>query len=361
MEGFFVEGIIEEETCVWSFLQQTKLPIVLYGMGNGADKVLRIFDEKGIKCSGVMASDDFVRGQYYKGYLVKKLADIESEFGKFIIAVSFASQIKEVLNNIYAIAQKHVTVVPNVPVFGSELADDAFFKKNKEEILFVEGLLEDEESKQVYRNILCFYYTGRLDYLRNATSSKEEIFREKLKLLNNERYLDLGAYRGDTIDELLNYTNGKYENIIALEPDKKTFKKLVTATKNMENIQLENKGVWNTAGKKTFCQQAGRSSAFSHKGGEEAQVTTIDALLEGKPVTYIKMDVEGAEKQAIEGGEKTIKEFVPKLNIAAYHHFEDIFKLAIQINKISPKYKFYLRHHMYVPAWDTNLYCVSKN
>lgn len=76
------------------------------------------------------------------------------------------------------------------------------------------------------------------------------------------------------------------------------------------------------------------------------------------PCTYLKMDVEGAEREAIAGAEKTIRQYAPKLNIAAYHRSEDFFQLLLLIHALQPSYRLYLRHHPYVPAWDTNLYAI---
>ena len=75
---------------IWNYLKNSDLPIILYGMGDGADKVLTAFEKYGIKASGVMASDDFVRGQSFHEFTVKKLSDIEKEYPDFIIALCFA-------------------------------------------------------------------------------------------------------------------------------------------------------------------------------------------------------------------------------------------------------------------------------
>ena len=75
-------------------------------------------------------------------------------------------------------------------------------------------------------------------------------------------------------------------------------------------------------------------------------------------VTYIKMDVEGAEKEAINGAEKTLENHQPKLNLALYHRSGDIFSIPLQIAKINPAYKFHIRRHPYIPCWDMNLYCI---
>ena len=84
----------------------------------------------------------------------------------------------------------------------------------------------------------------------------------------------------------------------------------------------------------------------------------LDSVLGGAPCTYLKMDVEGAEREAIAGAAQTIRQYRPKLNLAAYHKSEDFFQLPLLIHALCPDYQLYLRHHPYVPAWDTNLYAV---
>ena len=84
----------------------------------------------------------------------------------------------------------------------------------------------------------------------------------------------------------------------------------------------------------------------------------MDNVAGESEITLINMDVEGAEKQALEGCRKIILRDKPKMLIAAYHRSEDLFALPLQIHALRPDYRFYLRHYRYIPAWDTNLYCV---
>lgn len=213
-------------------------PVVLYGMGDGADKVLAAFDRYGIKASAVIASDDFVRGQKFHDFTVKKLSAVETEFGDIIIALCFASQLPDVMEHITKISEKHETLVPSVPVFGNKLFDNDFITENKEQIESAYSLLADDLSKKVYENILKFYYTGRIDLLPPVTTDKDEAFGNILNLGENESYVDLGAYNGDTIDEFLHYTNGSYKRIIAFEPNAKNFEKLKLHCKGMANVSL---------------------------------------------------------------------------------------------------------------------------
>ena len=83
-------------------------------------------------------------------------------------------------------------------------------------------------------------------------------------------------------------------------------------------------------------------------------------MLHGESATYIKIDVEGAEENAVLGAKETISKYSPKLNIALYHRNEDMYKIPLLINSINKRYKLYMRHNPYIPDWDTNLFAVCK-
>ena len=324
-------------------------------MGDGADKVLKEFDKLNIKPSGVIASDDFVRYQQFHGFTVEKLSDIEQRFDDFIIALCFASQLPDVMKHIRKAAEKHTLVVPSVPVFGDNVFNRSFYIANEADINRAYRLLADDLSRRVFENVIRFQYTGELSYLDNCTTGKHEAFENILKLSDSEDYLDLGAYNGDTIDEFLSYTNGKYRSITALEPNLKSFNKLKEHCEGMGNVSLWQLGSYNKNTVINFNTKSGRNCAID-SAGTPVRVARADTILCGKKITYAKLDVEGAEKETLEGMENTLGLFKPKLNVAAYHRSEDLFALILQLKKLNPDYKFYLRHHPYIPHWDTNIY-----
>lgn len=352
-------NIIEKLVSVWDYLAQTDEPIVLYGMGDGADKVLAEFEKLGIKPYGVMASDDFVRGQSFHGFTVKKLSDFENELEGFTVALCFASQLPDVMEHIRLVAKRHALVVPSVPVFGENVFNYDFYKQNEEQINRAYSLLADDLSRNVFCDIIRFQYTGRLEYLESCTTDKDEAFKNILKLGADEAYLDLGAYNGDTIDEFMSYTNGSYKSITAFEPSAKSFRKLGEHCAGMENISLWQLASYNRNTQLRFNTKSGRNCAIDPEG-VPVQAARVDTILCGKRITYAKLDVEGAEKETFEGMENTIRLFKPKLNVAAYHRGEDVFALILQLNALNPGYRFFLRHHPYIPHWDTNLYCVDS-
>lgn len=350
-------NILLKEKSVWEKLMVTRKPIILYGMGDGADRVLKEFEMLNIHPAGIMASDEFVRGQLFHKFTVKTLAQIKEEFEDFIILITFGTNRPEVMEHIKSLEKEYEVLMPSVPVAGDSVFNRSYLMRNGTEIMNAYELMADDESKEVFKNMCYFQYTGELKYLYSMESTKDDAFKI-LNLNSEEDYLDLGAYRGDTIDEFLKYTCNRYHSITALEPEPKTFKKLVEAKGNLERTTLLNNAVWSFDTELEFRADAGRGSLLKNTGGLLAKTTSIDTLAEKTKFTYIKMDVEGVEFVALSGGAKLLSENKPKLNISCYHRCCDIYRLPSVIHRINPDYKIYMRHHSYIPCWDTNLYCI---
>ena len=344
---------MSENKSSWEKIKESGLPVIIYGMGNGADKVLDEFIRLDIPVKGVTASDDFVRGQIFRGFKVTKLSEFD---GEFIVAIAFASCIPEVMNHIFSLQTKYRVLVPCVPVFGDEIFNRDFIVKNKDKIMRAYNLFEDD-SKAVFAGCIDFIFGGELNKLEEITTSKNEVFDNIIKFGENESYLDLGAYRGDTVEEFIENCDGKYNSIIALEPDRRTFRKLCEYLENIPDSVSYQKAVYSENKTLIFSDKAGRQSAIS-SNGTQVEAITVDTLCSDKDITYIKMDVEGVEYDAIEGAKETLKNKKPVLNIALYHRSEDIFELPLKISEINPEYKFYIRKHPYIPCWDMNLYCI---
>lgn len=350
----------ELEESVWTKLADEKRPIALYGMGDGADKILREFEKYDIKLSAVFASDEFVRGHSFRGFKVKKLAEVCEMFGKdIVIVVAFATQRQDVMERIYQLDEEFDLVAPDVPVIIGDIFDEKFAKTHEEEMQRAFSLLQDQISRDAFLDTVRFKLSGKIKYLKHSETGKKEVFETILQRTRQEHFVDLGAYTGDTIRELLSYTDGEFASITALEPDNRNFRKLMAyADENLSgDVNLVQAGAWSEDAVLRFSAKAGRQSKIEQEG-KQTQMRSVDSVLAGKPCTMLKMDVEGAEKEAILGARRTIEVFRPKLNIAAYHRSCDFFSLMLLLHEICPEYRFYLRHHPYIPAWDTNLYAI---
>ena len=340
---------IPQETELYQHLKDTDKPIYIYGMGNGAEKLKLELDEREIPLAGIFASDEFVRGHSFLGYKVIKYSELPQDA---VILLAFGSFLPELLERFDRMASEHEFYAPDLPLFGDVRFDMDTLSERSDEISAAYELLADEQSKKVFENVLLYKISGKISYLRDCETDKSEIYTDLFKVNGEEHYLDLGAYDGDTVRELLSYTDGKFGSIIAVEPDPKNFKKLVNKTPEAECV---NKGVYNFSGEISFSTEASRNSSVSEKGKRVIEVSTIDEIVGERAVSYVKMDVEGSEKAALQGGIDTFKRCRPKLLISAYHRMWDIFELVNFAASILPSYKIYLRHQPYVPNWETNI------
>lgn len=347
--------LIKEQN-IWDTLKSSDKPLVLYGMGLGAEKIMAELKERGMTADDVFASDEFVRGHSFKGYKVLKYSEVCEKYDDFNIVLCFASHIDSVIENIERINKEHTVFAPDVPVAGGGLFTREYIAQNEEKFDYVYSHLADDESKRVYLDILSFKISGKIEYLLSSFCDKGKVYSDILKLGESEEIIDLGAYDGDTIREFTAATDGKYRHITALEPDVKSYKKLLKNTDGMKNLTALNMGAWNKKDTLIFSADAGRNSKLS-SSGTSVEVTDIDSL--NIPASFIKMDIEGSEMKALEGMEKTIKEYLPKLYICAYHRNEDLFALPLKVWELDENYKIYFRHSKYIPAWESNFYCIN--
>lgn len=336
---------------IWSYLKASNKKIVLYGTGNGADKVLDRLYSDGVSVSGVFASSGFVRDRYFRGFKVKSYAETAEELTSFIVLMCFGSSREEVFENVKKISSEQEFYIADVPVVGDNIFDEKFYNLHKSEIEKVSERLCDDESRRVFQNIVSFKLSGKSEFLF-AAETPENRYEDILTLKNNARILDLGAYTGDTVLKL-SALNPTYSEIIAVEPNKNSFKKLKALSENMKNVIAVNAVISDKNGV-SFLPVGNRGRGSREEiAGEEIPAVTVDTLLCGGSADLIKTDVEGNELKALTGAENTIKRYKPKLIVSCYHRSEDIFTLPQKVFEMRNDYKMFMRHKKSIPAWDT--------
>ena len=349
-----------KERNVWDYLKETDLPIALYGMGNGTDMVMEKLSEIGVTAAEVFASDEFVRGHSFRGYKVKKYSEICEEYADFVIVVCFAVHDRPMLDRIRQLSEKHTLFAPNVPIVNDGVFTREFIAEHDEEFERAYSLLSDDFSRQSFIDVLNFKVSGKVEYLFSCEKRKEDIYSEYLALGKDEIFMDLGAYDGDTVREFTEATGDEYQKIIAVEADEKNYRKLVDKTAEMQNIATYNLAVWDKKETLFFEKKKGRNSKLSTAGKVEVQADSVDNILTGERITVLKMDIEGSEEKALDGARNTIEQYRPKLYVCAYHRNSDMYRLPLKINDICKDYKIYFCHHPYIPAWESNFYCIAK-
>ncbi len=341
---------------MWDYLQQVTKPIVLYGTGDAAEKIIKELNQRHITIAGIFASDGFVRSRSFAGFPVMSYSQAKEQFGNMIVLLCFGSHLSDVIDNIKKIASEQELYAPDLPVSGDGLFQEEYFA-NKSLFDETKSLLADEKSKQVFDEVIKYKLTGDIQHLFNCETDDDENWRI-LSLNNHEMYLDLGAYNGDTVAQFLRLTGGLCEGMIAVEPESRNYRKLEENCSRYSNISLINKAVGDVSTQLMFSKANGRGGAVAKGKQYLVEMDTVDNILSGKKITFIKMDLEGYEQKAIAGAEKTIKQYKPKLLISAYHRNDDLYMIPRLLLNFNPEYKMYLRKSPCLPAWEVNYFFI---
>ena len=194
------------------------------------------------------------------------------------------------------------------------------------------------------------------DVVPKHTNGKKEVF------------VDGGSLNLASSAQFMGWCNYECNKVVAFEPDKRCVKICEYVLEKMprlqEVVQLVPKGLWSGETELVFNEvdNYGSSSFIIRKGDGNEQViptASIDEIMDGGPVTFIKMDIEGAELEALKGAKETIKRYHPTLAISIYHKPEDIVELPQFIKSLIPEYKLYLRNY-HLDQTETVLYAIFQ-
>lgn len=181
-----------------------------------------------------------------------------------------------------------------------------------------------------------------------------------LEYLNHEKdevFIDGGTLDGETCRRFVRWCGYDYKRVYCFEPDPDNITLFRENMPSNDKISLITKGLWNKNGTLSFDNRGTASSRISEAGNVKIETSRLDDILQGEKVTFIKMDIEGAEKEALEGCKNTICKYKPKLAISVYHKPEDILEIPEILLSFRSDYKFWLRHYS-LHAYDTVLYAV---
>lgn len=173
----------------------------------------------------------------------------------------------------------------------------------------------------------------------------------------NEVFVDCGCFDGATCYNFAGWCGSKgFDHIYSFEADPKNYARAKEILAPLGKCDLYPYGTADVNKKVYFAADAFETSCIISKeeaekrnfeGVEEIEVRALDDVLEGKKITYIKMDIEGAEYEALQGARKLIMENRPRMAISVYHKFEDFVILADLVLKMHPDYRIAFRHYGY--------------
>ena len=329
------------------------MKVAIYGAGQYGDILYRIISK--------YEKIDFFIDKYKKGTLynipIIPLNKIPNNIKIYNSVATYETEVKNELKNFQVI--DFVSTIKRYPQILQEFRKDKYLwfdgKLLDIQLKEVRKLLKDEVSLNFFDKWIEFRKDLNPNYYPYPTNSlKEQYFIDEFK--HSKRFVDCGAFDGETVNEYFSYNKDGMS--ISFEPDPKNLEVLNKNIKN-KNALIYPLGVYSKTDILKF-NPLGSGGSIEENGELEIAVTSLDETIYNFKPDYIKMDIEGAEKEALLGAKNIIKDFSPKLAISIYHKAQDLWEIPLLIKEINPNYEFKIRCHNHL-CLETILYAKVKD
>ena len=358
----------------------------IYGAGGFADVVLAELEKNGIIIDYFI--DQFTKKKFLNGKPIYRLNEIEDKDINIYISITTPNTENSVVNELKSSAFENIYTFLDTLKLYPELIPTCIRKTNtwfsenlsemvdKEKFSIFRGFLKDDKSRRLLANIVEF---------RKSLSSEDYIIPEEdthyfpndidlLRNIDKVRFIDGGAFTGDTAVSLVNILKEQrkeLEFLACFEPDPDNLTRLreevgrLKQNNEKTNFIIYPCGLWSSNSILSLSANSDATFLINTDGGSNDNLinvmgVAIDDSVYGVAPNFIKMDVEGAEIEALRGAKNTIGTFSPILAISLYHRPEHLYEIPLLIHDINPNYEMYLRTYGHFGI-ETVLYCVPKN
>lgn len=342
------------------YIKTANFPVMIWGAGELGKNIYDILKKNEVTNVFYTLSDKY-NTPNVDGIKCISESCVDRQFEKYILVCGFFESYSMPYQQISDLFKNAVKIVRISELYGHvEKITEKIYKEYYELYNKVFLSLSDNKSKDSMKAYIEAKLNGDLEGLRNNLEEQQYFsgLNSYFPLTESEIFVNCGAFDGDTITDFIQNV-GQYKKIYAIEADKKNINSLEKRIVGVPNIQImpfaigkENKICY-------FDEKGDMSSAISSDtdSGIKIEMKNLDSLFIDEYVTFINMDIEGGEMDALYGAEKIIRKYRPKLAISAYHKSDDIWKIYEYLNKLVPEYRFFFRVHKPLPV-DAVLYAV---
>lgn len=231
--------------------------------------------------------------------------------------------------------------LPAVRFWGAHRDD---LESNADRYTWLESQLQEPASLEVFHKLSQLRRTGDLASLDGFTERQDEqYFEDFLEYRSGQEvFVDVGAYDGATTEEFIRRCPD-YRAALVFEPEARNAELAEARLSKFERVKVIRKGLASASGT-ALISADGSSSSIGPSGGEEIELVRLDDYVD-EPVTFVKMDIEGFEREALAGAGEVIRRYRPKLAIAVYHHAEDLWAIPELVLSLEDSYELRLRHY----------------
>ena len=355
-----------------------EVPVIIYGAGGTGRKVLCVLLKQGKRPLAFI--DEYAKSKSIDGIPVFTLADPGLPRKATVIVAVFNreknARFSGIESRLRAADFPSVLSIEHFYLSCPDVFDETLFwlarpdylRERMGEVRAADALWSDARSRAIYRSQILHRVTGDHRVLPDPEPELQYTPHDVPLLPEPYRFVDVGAYDGDTLESLKNQ-NIRLESIVAFEPDMRNFQALVTRVRThgpyAPQTLLFPCGVGRSSGNADFLEDGTESSKALQDAGRaqgacaKVPIVSLDEILFGFRPNYIKFDVEGFEEEALCGMRKMIEADRPMLAVSVYHRPEDIFSLPLMLSHWNAPADFYLRMHG-EHTFDTVLYMIPR-
>lgn len=349
MSSHIEENVIDK-------LRRSKYPIFIWGAGSMSLEIERCMIENDISICGKFVNQDISKVHIVDtDKKVYTIAELEARYDKINVIIGHGHYEKRNDLKAYSFIED-IYIIPN-PYSQYCGPNEDYVRNNADKIQIAKKCLSDEISMNALESYIEFGLSGDIECLLKSRICNGNMFHfDELCIKDDECFVDVGAWEGDTITEYLKKTNNAYKAIYAFEPEPSSFEILAKQHADKQGVYLYQCGLGLQSG---FFYMENKNTQSSHivsnsgsdNGLIKIEVKTLDEIFVTEQINILKVFVPFMFLDILKGGESTIKRNRPRLivNVAADNK-SDVFDTIIWINSLGLDYKIALRYDFPMPT-----------
>ncbi len=347
-------------------------PVIIYGTGVTGLWIIQEFKYAGIPVAAVC---DSYKKEYHLNGTAWPIEPLPEALAKYpdafvvISSVPFYEEISKIVQD-YVPEDRIIDIrepIGKLPTLSGYTYRN-YVVEHLDTFNWLAEILEDDLSREALQGVLLGRIGRDSSHFSRIFSPCPYFTSEIVQLREDETFVDGGAYFGDTIEDFLQKTKGKFRKIFSFEPDQEYCNQIRNTYANLitqDRLALFQNGLWSRREPLRFMKNGSGSyltteplkDCFDKDDFAVETVALDDCITE--PVSFIKMDIEGSELQALHGAQHLIRKNRPILVICVYHKIEDLIEIPRYIHSLQPGYRYYLRHHGNL-VYDTVFYAIPE-
>jgi FkbM family methyltransferase len=349
-------------------------PIVIFGAGQLGRTILNSLRRSGIEAIAFADNNSSLWTKRVEGLEVLSPGDAVERYGAtatFVIAIwhpNGTSIVRSVSGQLADLGCRGVATFPvvlwtagqeSLPYYLWDVPGKLVPEADRIKAAF--HLMADASSRAEFVKQIRLRALADFQSLSTPCNDVQYFPHKMFRIMPNECFIDCGAYTGDSISDFLAYTGNRFKKIIAFEADPTNaaaLREYVACSPTLlGEVTVHNSAVAANEGVMAFNANGLPSASRSSAGGSEISCVRLDGELLHESPTFIKMDIEGSELEALQGARETIRKHRPVLAICVYHKQDHLWQIPLAIDDLLPDSSIYLRAHR-ADGFDVVCYAV---